>query len=511
MTANGALISGARVLSYDALAARVAKAARVLADFSVGKGDSVAFFLRNDFPLLEGAHATAMLGAYAVAMNWHFKAAEAAHVLRDSGAKVLIIHADLLPSIADSVPAGVTVLQVATPPEIAAAYKIAPAACAVPRGAVEWSAAVDAASPLGEPGCPLPISIIYTSGTTGVPKGVRRHPPTPAQFEAARRIFATTYGFDGPVRAIATGPLYHSAPYSYATRCIHFGGTLVLQPRFDAEELLQLIEHHRITHFHAVPIMFVRLLKLPESVRRRYDLSSLQFVVHGAAPCPMEVKRAMIEWWGPIIHEYYGATETSLVTHCTSEEWLARLGTAGRPIDGVEVKILGVQGRELPPEESGEIYVRSSRIADFTYHNMDHVRRAIDRNGFVTLGDIGYLDRDGYLFLNDRSRDMVISGGVNIYPAEIEAALHTMAGVQDCAVFGIPDTEYGERIAAVIEPRPGVQLSQDDVLTHLRPLLANYKLPSQIEFRTDLPREDSGKIFKRKLREPFWVQAGRKI
>ena len=508
---SGALISGARTVPTARVAERAARAARIFAELGWGTGDSVAFCLRNDIPLFEGAYATAMLGAYAVPMNWHFKAAEAAHVLRDSAAKVLVVHADMFPAIAEVVPPQVKVLQVATPPEIAKAYAVAPSAGAVPRDALDWDAMVDAASPHGQPGCPLPISIIYTSGTTGEPKGVRRHPATPAQVEAARRIFATTYGFDGPVRAIATGPLYHSAPYSYATRCIHFGGTLVLQPRFDAEELLQLIERHRATHFHIVPIMFVRLLKLPESVRHRYDLSSLRFVIHGAAPCPIDVKRAMIEWWGPVIHEYYGSTETSLVTHCDSREWLARPGTTGRPMDGVEVRILDGEGREKPAGESGEICVRSPRITDFTYHNLDEMRRAIERDGFVTLGDVGYLDEDGYLFLNDRSRDMVISGGVNIYPAEIEAALHTMPGVQDCAVFGIPDDEYGERIAAIIEPRLGTTLNSDDVLAHLRPRLANYKVPARIEFRSDLPREDSGKIFKRKLREPFWAKAGRKI
>ncbi len=508
---SGALVSGARTVPTERLGERAARAARVLAGLGVGRGDSVAFCLRNDIPLFEGTYAAAMLGAYAVPMNWHFKAAEAAHVLRDSQAKVLVVHADMLPAIADSVPPYTTIIQVATPPEIGDAYGIAPAARDVPQAALDWRSALDAAAPRGEPGCPLPVSIIYTSGTTGVPKGVRRHPATPAQLDAARRIFATTYGFDGPVRAIATGPLYHSAPFSYAMRCIHFGGTLVLQPRFDAEELLRLVERHRITHFHIVPIMFARLLKLPEATRRRYDLSSLRFVLHGAAPCPVEVKRAMIDWWGPVIHEYYGSTETSLVTHCDSEEWLARPGTTGRPMDGVEVKILDGAGSEMPPGRSGDIYIRSARIPDFTYHNLDDVRRAIERDGFVTMGDIGYLDEDGYLFLNDRSRDMVISGGVNIYPAEIEAALHTMPGVQDCAVFGIPDDEYGERIAAVVEPRTGASLTADDVLAHLRPRLANYKLPSRIEFRSDLPREDSGKIFKRRLREPYWTGVGRKI
>jgi long-chain acyl-CoA synthetase len=257
--------------------------------------------------------------------------------------------------------------------------------------------------------------------------------------------------------------------------------------------------------------MFVRLLKLPEAVRRKYDVSSLKHVVHAGAPCPPEVKRAMIEWWGPIIHEYYGATESSAVVHSTSTDWLAHPGTVGRPHDNCQVRIYDAEGRQLPAGEIGEVYMRNFNVPDFTYNNMDAKRAEIARGELLTAGDVGYLNEQGFLFLCDRAKDMVISGGVNIYPAEIESVLHTMPEVLDCAVFGIPDEEYGEAVAAVIEPRPGATLTAQQVRDYLRQRMAGYKVPKLVEFGRDLPREDSGKIFKRKLRDPYWEKAGRRI
>jgi long-chain acyl-CoA synthetase len=272
-----------------------------------------------------------------------------------------------------------------------------------------------------------------------------------------------------------------------------------------------LIQRHRIDCLFLVPIMFVRLLRLPEEVRRRYDLSSLRHVVHAGAPCPVEVKRAMIEWWGPILWEYYGSTEASAVTACDSADWLARPGTVGRPVETATIRILDDDGRELPQGEAGEIYCRRSDVPEFTYQRDPDKRRLIERDGLITNGDVGYLDADGYLFLCDRRRDMVISGGVNIYPSEIEDVLVRHPAVRDCAVFGIPDPEYGEALAAVIQPTPGTALSAEEIRDHLRKHLAAYKLPRVVEFRDELPREDTGKIFKRKLREPYWQQAGRQI
>jgi long-chain acyl-CoA synthetase len=246
-------------------------------------------------------------------------------------------------------------------------------------------------------------------------------------------------------------------------------------------------------------------------VRSRYDLSSLRWVVHAAAPCPPDVKRAMIDWLGPIVAEYYGGTETGPVAFCTSEEWLAHPGTVGRPLQRAVVKVLDADGNELPAGQSGEIYMWLDVWPDFSYAGDEEKRRSVERDGLVSCGDIGYLDTDGYLHLNDRRSDMVISGGVNIYPAEIEACLLAMPGVRDCAVFGIPDDEFGEALAAYIELEDGAQLSGDSVRAHVRSRLAAYKTPRLVEFRDSLPREDSGKIFKRRLRDPYWARRERAI
>ena len=348
--------------------------------------------------------------------------------------------------------------------------------------------------------------MIYTSGTTGVPKGVTRPRPSAAQLQVMDGISKITYGLEpnAGIVVLMNGPMYHSATYTYAMIAFRHRCSIVLQPRFDAEGLLRLIEQHRITHMHMVPTMFVRLLRLPEETKRRYDLSSLRFIVHGAAPCPPEVKQAMIQWWGPIINEYYGATETGIAVWHSSEEALRKPGTVGRAIQGGIVRILDPQGRALPAGEIGEVYVRQTALPDFTYHRNAAARAEVGRDGLATVGDVGYLDEDGYLYLCDRKRDMVISGGVNIYPAEIESALIAMRGVRDCAVFGIPDDEYGEQLCACIELEAGHTLVAEDVSTFLRARLANYKVPKVIRFVAALPREDSGKIFKRRLRDPYW-------
>jgi long-chain acyl-CoA synthetase len=319
------------------------------------------------------------------------------------------------------------------------------------------------------------------------------------------------FGIKPGIRSVVPGPLYHSAPNAFAMRAGRVGEVMVLMPRFDPVQLLELIERERLDTMFMVPTMFIRLLKLPEEVRRKYDLSSLRFVIHAAAPCPHDVKRAMIDWWGPVINEFYGSTESSAVTLASSADTLAKPGTVGRAVEGAELRILDDDGRVQPPGEVGEIFTRFAELPDFTYHNKPHERAKVDREGFITSGDVGYLDADGYLFLCDRKRDMVISGGVNIYPAEIEAVLHAMPGVKDCAVFGIPDAEFGEKLMAVVEPQDGGSVSADDVRAHLRRHLADYKVPRMIEIGRDLPREDSGKIFKRRLRDPYWQKQGRRI
>jgi len=508
----GSVSSGERRLGIDALMRRARQVANGFAGLGVGEGDAVAIMLRNDIAGFEATLGAAILGAYPVPVNWHYRGDEARYVFEDSGAKAIVIHADLKAGIGAVTPPAATVLVVPTPPEVAAAYDIDADACAVPAGATDWDRWVAGQDPWPQPPKPNRGSMIYTSGTTGRPKGVRRQPPADAAGEQALAdVIANVMGIRQGMRTVLTGPLYHSAPAAYAARAVRVGGTIVLQPRFDAEGLLRLIEAHRISHLLMVPTMFVRLLRLPPELRARYDTSSLEWVIHGAAPCPNQVKLAMIDWWGPVIYEYYGSTEAGLISCSSSAEWLQRPGTVGRPVATGSVRILDENGRELGPGGVGEIYARVGAVPDFTYQNRHDARLEVERDGLITNGDIGYMDDDGYLYLCDRKRDMVISGGVNIYPAEIEAVLIAMPGVHDCAVFGIPDDVLGEALAAVVEPEPGVDLSADQVTAWLRQRQADYKTPRLIEFRADLPREDSGKMFKRKLREPYWANAGRRI
>jgi long-chain acyl-CoA synthetase len=513
----GEVISGERRLSTAALMERAARAASGLASLGVGRGDTVALYLRNDLAFFEASFAAGLIGAYPTPVNWHYTQDEARYLFENSGARAIVIHADLLGPIAEVIPEGVPVLVVETPPEIAAAYGVDPARRAVPPGMIDWTTWIEGFEPHGGDGSGAPGTIIYTSGTTGRPKGVRRHPPTPEQMAIGGAILARNFGFapyaNDPGRIIAAmvGPMYHSAPNAYGLSAARLGAKVILQPRFDAEDLLRLIEAERITHIHMVPIMFNRLIKLPEDVKTRYDLSSLLDVVHAAAPCPAPTKRAMIDWWGPVISEYYGSTETGAVVHCTAEQWLAHPGTVGKPFPEADVRVIDAAGNTLGPREIGEVVARIKATADFTYHGDDQKRRDAEKAGLIAPGDIGYFDEDGFLYLCDRAKDMIISGGVNIYPAEIEAELHKMPGVADCGVFGIPDEEYGEAICAVVQPQPGADLTEAEVRSYLRGCVAGYKVPKKVDFHAELPREDSGKIFKRKLREPYWAGLDRRI
>jgi long-chain acyl-CoA synthetase len=511
--AAGRVICGQREISREAIFERAARAASGFAALGVGPGDTIAMVLRNDFPFFEASYAAQRLGAYCVPLNWHGKTSEIAYVLNDCCAKAVVAHSDLLPQVAPAVAEGVPLLVVPTPPEIAAAYRIPAAQCRVPPSARLWDEWLADLSPMPESPPGALSSMIYTSGTTGHPKGVRRFNLGPQFAETMAVIAREAFGFVSgrAIRTVITGPLYHSAPNAYALYAVREGGLAILQPRFDAEQLLRFVEQYQITHLHMVPTMFVRLLRLPEAVRRQYDLSSLEWVVHGAAPCPIHLKRAMIDWWGPIVGEYYGATETGIVTFHNSEDSLRRPGTVGRPLTGATVKVLDNAGLPVPPGETGEVYVWLRGMPDFTYHGMPEKRRETERDGLISLGDMGYLDEDGYLFLCDRKHDMVISGGVNIYPAEIEATLLALAGVRDCAVFGIPHEEFGETLCAHIEPEPGAVLDEAGIHQWLRKRLAAFKVPSLIRFETNLPREDSGKIMKRQLREPYWAGTGRRI
>jgi long-chain acyl-CoA synthetase len=480
---------------------RCLRAAGALQRAGVGEGDAVALLMRNSPQMLELMLAARWIGALWCPINWHFRAEEVHYILSDCGARVLVADADLL----DALP-GLDLGAVRT--FVAGSDDALPVRRHGPPG---WAEHRDSALPLASAACPPRGAMFYTSGTTGRPKGIRRTAASAEQAASGQAVLRHVLGFEPGMRALLSAPMYHSAPNSYAIGASLESAHLFIESRFDAERTLQMIERHQLTHAYLVPTMYVRLLALPDAVRRRHDLSSMRFVASTGSPCPPEVKRAMIDWWGPVIHEAYGASELGYMTRLDSAEALRKPGSAGRPLPGVSLAILDERGAALPQGEAGLIHVHQPAFADFDYIGNDAARRQMERNGLKTLGDIGYLDEDGFLFIVDRSADMVISGGVNIYPAEIEAVLQMLPGVADCAVFGIPDAEFGEALAAAVQVRDGASLDAQGVQAWLKQRLAAYKVPKIVTFHPHLPREDSGKIFKRKLREPYWVGAQRRI
>jgi len=506
---SAALHFGRRSLSREELAARAARAASGFRACGAGADHPVALILRNDLAFFEATAGARLAGACVVPVNWHLAPAELAYVLADCGARLAVVHADLLGRARPALPDGCRLLVVDTPPEIAEAHGLAPPPAA--SAGERWEDWLAAQAPLARAADPPGFHMLYTSGTTGRPKGVRRAPLAPAAQDAYFASLTHAFGLRRHMRALVTGPLYHSSPYAYAHVGLWLQATQWLMARFDPQRLLALVERHRITHMHLVPTMFVRLLRLPEAVRARYDLSSLECVAHGAAPCPPSVKRQMIEWWGPVIREYYGSTEASVLTALDAGEWLARPGSVGRARPGVRLEVRGDDGALLPPGEEGEIWGRLDCAPPFVYHRRPEDRSHLDAEGMISNGDVGCLDEHGYLYIRDRKRDLIISGGVNIYPAEIEGALLAHPDVADCAVFGIPDGEFGEAVAAAVQPVPGRALDATALRGFLETRLARFKVPREITFVDDLPRLDNGKIYKRRLREPYWQAAGRRI
>lgn len=490
--------------------ARARRAATGLDGLGIGEGDSVALLLRNDFAFFETQQAAAAIGAYSVPLNWHGKPEEILYILGDARPRALVAHADLLAPLRGHLPTDLRVLVVPTPPEVQRRYGIADEQARLQAGDESWQHWCDGFLPWDQPPKRSRATMIYTSGTTGRPKGVRRVPATVEQAKANAALLEQVYGLTPGVRGLVTGPLYHASPNAYGRQALMAAELLVLQSKFDPEETLALIERHRITNAVMVPTMFVRLLRLPAQVRQRYDLSSLRWVTHTGAPCPREVKQALMAWWGPIVYETYGGTEVGTATLATPQDWLEHPGSVGQPTPGTRMAFYGEDGQPVAPGEPGEIYARVPAYADFTYLNHPDKRQRAERDGLISMGDVGYL-KQGRLYLCDRRSDMVISAGANIYPAEIEMVLTQCPGVHDCAVFGIPDDEFGESLVAAVELEPGVALTATEIQAYLGDRLARYKVPRRIDFHAALPREDSGKIFKRRLRDPFWQGSGRAI
>jgi acyl-CoA synthetase (AMP-forming)/AMP-acid ligase II len=483
-------------VTYGALHARARRVAQWLISLGLQPGEGIALLLDNRPEFLEIAEATRLAGLYYTPLSIHLRPHEVAYVLQDSGARLLIAS----PALAALASALVAEGAVGDRPRYALAEGI-PGYESYEAGV----AAQDPAAPLPER--PVGREFLYSSGTTGLPKGIRR-PLIPYENRDAPEwdmSWKALYGFGEDTVYLSPAPLYHAAPNRYVYRTLTEGGTVVVLKKFDPAQCLEVIERFRVTHSQWVPTMFVRMLALPEAVRRAHDLSSHRSAIHAAAPCPPAVKRAMIAWWGPILWEYYAGSEGVGTTVISSAEWLRKPGSVGRPVNGVTVHITGEDGRELPPGETGTI--RFEGGPRFAYHNAPEKTAACyDERGWATLGDLGWLDEDGYLFLSDRRADLILSGGVNLYPAEIEAVLAQHPKVSEVAVVGIPHPEMGEQVHAVVVPREGIAddaALRAELEAWCRERLAGPKRPRSWELAEELPRSEAGKLLRRLLKERY--------
>jgi long-chain acyl-CoA synthetase len=461
-----AIAFGARRISYGELDARANRCARLLQSHGVQAGDRVAIALRNRPEFLEIAAAAARLRAEIVPVSWRFKRDEMRYMLDDSAARIAFVEDDAPIGSHDE------------------------GAPLIPLGAYEEALRAHSAAPAGED---LPPSFrYYTSGTSGRPKAVERPKADPAGAAARAAALPTMAGLTGPGEVhLACGPLYHTAPCAFANYALLFGHTVVLMQSFDARDALRAIQDERVTWTHMVPINFIRIL----DVRERFDCSSLKRVLHAAAPCPVDVKRRIMDRFPPgVVLEYYGMTE-GLATMIDADEWVRKPGSVGRAIPGARLTIRDATGAVLAPGETGVVYVTGAR---FEYAGAPEKTAEAWRGDEFTVGDMGTLDADGYLYLTDRAQDMIITGGANVYPAEVEAVLLQHEGVRDCAVIGVPDDEFGEAVHAIVEG------DAPDLVEFARARLAHYKCPRTVSFVDELPRDPTGTVRKRELREPYW-------
>jgi acyl-CoA synthetase (AMP-forming)/AMP-acid ligase II len=486
------------VVTYGELDERSARLAQLLYARGLRPGDKIALLAENHPRFYEVYWAAMRSGLYLTTVNRYLAPAEAAYLVNDSGATVCITTAQMASTavpLLDLIPDCPMRLMMD----------------GVEDGFESYEAALDAASSVPLADQPRGTVMLYSSGTTGRPKGVER-PLSGLQIDdpagaGMSSLLRSMLGMTEQSVYLCPAPLYHAAGLQWSAGTHELGGTVVVMGKFDAEQFLALVERESVTHTQVVPTMLVRLMKLPREVRERYDHSSLECVVHAAAPCPIEVKHQVIEWLGPIVHEYFAATEGNGMTFISADDWLKHPGSVGRPLMGIP-HICDEDGRELPLGERGLIYFEQEQ-ASFEYHGDPEKTRASrhpEHDNWSALGDIGYVDEDGYIYLTDRKAFTIISGGVNIYPAEIEACLIMHPQVTDVAVFGLPDPEMGEYVHAVIQPAEGVEGSPElaeELLDYAREHLARYKVPRVVDFRAELPRLPTGKLYKQGLRDEY--------
>ncbi|WP_433274368.1 acyl-CoA synthetase [Pseudonocardia xinjiangensis] len=492
--------SGA-VLTYAELDDRSVRLANVLREAGLRPGDGVALLAENRLEFHVVYWAAMRSGLYFTPLNHHLTAAEIVHIVNDCGAKALVVSSGV---------AAIATALLGRTPQVAIRLAVGgPVA-----GYDDIVASLAGASPEPAADQTRGAELLYSSGTTGQPKGITvplPGRPVDAYVNPLKRLFGAGYGIAGDTVYLSPAPLYHTAPLRFTGLVHEAGGTVVVMPRFDATAALAAIERYRVTHSQWVPTMFVRMLKLPDDQRLAHDLSSHRVAVHAAAPCAVEVKRKMIEWWGPLVEEYYTGSEGLGLTMIDSATWLRRPGSVGRSVLGV-LHVCGDDGEELPAGQVGTVYFER-RAFPFTYRNDPEKTRQArhpEHENWGTAGDLGYVDADGFLFLTDRADFTIISGGVNIYPQEVENALALHAAVLDLAVFGIPDPEMGEQVMAVVQPAPQVAVGPDlerELLAYLRERIAHYKVPRRIDFVDTLPRAATGKLRKHRLRETYLAGA----
>ena len=489
-------------LTYRQLDERSNQFAHLLRARGVQSGDHISLMLENRLDFFVVTWGAQRAGIIFTAMSTRLKTEEIVYILENSRAKLFLTSSALADEAATVLPR----MQASVPNRLMIGG---------PAPGYDDFAAEMARQPV------TPIAdqrgggdMLYSSGTTGKPKGIFIQPESEdiAFFSRLLSICADYFSMNPDTRYLSPAPLYHAAPMRYCMAVARLGGTAYIMPHFDAEQYMRQVQRYKITHTQLVPTMFVRMLKLEPSVRAKYDMSSLKFAIHAAAPCPIPVKKQMLDWWGPIIWEYYAGTEGNGFTLASAQDWLAHPGTVGKPVTGTP-RICDDDGNELPTGQIGTIYFEGG--TEFTYHD-DPKKTAETRNskGWTTLGDVGYLNQDGYLFLTDRKAYMIISGGVNIYPQEVEDLLVTHPKVLDAAVFGIPNEEFGEEVKAVVQlrnPADANPATAQELIDFCRESLSSIKAPRSVDFMDELPRYPTGKLYKRLLRDPYWAGRGSAI